>query len=199
VVFIALKLLPRFISRFNPKGEDKYFTITILIGLGIALLSTALSLGPIIGALIAGLVLQKAFKSQKVEHAVENNLKVITFGLVIPFFYLQIGLNFDFQAIFLYPFMIAAVLILGFAGKMLGVYAVKPFTKLNTNQLVLVGWGMNSRGVIELVIAEIARQKIPGFPMELYAAIVFMSIATTLIFPVALNYYLKKYPSIMNQ
>jgi Kef-type K+ transport system membrane component KefB len=141
--------------------------------------------------------LQKAFRSRKVEHAVERNLKAITFGLVIPFFYLQIGLNFDVQSIGLYPFIIGAILLLGFAGKMLGVYAVKPFTKFSSSQLVLIGRGMNSRGVIELVIAEVARQSIPGFPLELYTAIVLMSIVTTIAFPIALQYYLKKGPAIM--
>ncbi len=198
-VFIALKLIPRFVGLFKSGGEDKYFTLTIIIGLGIALLSQALSLGPIIGALIAGMLLQKAFKSQEIEHAVEKNLKIVTFGLVIPFFYLQIGLNFDLQTIALYPLMVLTILALGFAGKMVGTLMVKPLTKLKTNQLMLVGWGMNSRGVIELVIAEIARQNIPNFPMELYAAIVFMSITTTFAFPIALRYYLKKYPGIMDQ
>jgi Kef-type K+ transport system membrane component KefB len=197
--FIALKLIPRFMGLFEPWSEDKYFTLSIIIGLGIALLSSTLSLGPIVGALVAGLLLQKAFKSQKIEHAVEDNLKVITFGLIVPFFYLQIGLNFNLQAVWLYPAMALAVLVLAFAGKMLGTLVVKPITRLRTNQLVLVGWGMNSRGVIELVIAEIARQNIPGFPMELYAAIVFMSIATTFAFPIALKYYLQKYPAIMDE
>ncbi len=196
-VFIALKLIPRFVGLFKSGGEDKYFTLTIIIGLGIALLSSSLSLGPIAGALIAGLVLQKAFKSQEVEHTVEKNLKIVTFGLVVPFFYLQIGLNFDLQTIGIYPLMILTILVLGFVGKMLGTLLVKPFTKLKTNQLMLIGWGMNSRGIIELVIAEVARQKIPNFPMELYAAIVFMSITTTFAFPIALKYYLKKYPGIM--
>ncbi len=199
VVFIALKFIPRFVGLFKGGSSEKYFTLTIILGLGIALLSSSLSLGPIIGALIAGLLLQKAFKSQKVEHAVESNLKIVTFGLVIPFFYLQIGLNFNLQAFGLYPLLILTVVLLGFIGKMLGTLAAKPFTKLKTNQLMLVGWGMNSRGVIELVIAEVARQNIPNFPIELYTAIVAMSLITTFAFPIALQYYLKKYPKIMEE
>ncbi len=197
-VFIALKLIPRFFGMLKSSSQERYFTLTIIIGLGIALLSSSLSLGPIIGALIAGFLLQKAFKSQKVEHAVEKNLKIVTFGLIVPFFYLQIGLNFDIQAIILYPILILTVVALGFIGKMIGTLAAKPFTTLTTKQLVLVGWGMNSRGVIELAIAELARQNIPNFPIELYTAIVTMSLITTFGFPIALQYYLKKYPKIMD-
>ncbi len=197
-VFVALKLLPRLLGLFNQESEDNYFSLAVIIGLGIALLSSALALGPIIGALMAGLLLQKAIKSEKAEHAIENHLKVITFGLVIPFFYINIGLNVHLQDVFFYPLMVVVILVIAFAGKMIGSLIVKPLTNLSIKQLTLVGWGMNSRGVMDLVIVEIARQKIPGFPMELYTAIVFMSIITTVAFPLALQYYLKKYPKIMD-
>ncbi len=198
VVFIALKLLPRVIALFKQESVDNYFTLAILIGLGIALLSSFLSLGPIIGALIAGLLLQKAIKSEKVEHAIESHLRAVTFALIIPFFYLSIGLNFNSNVIGLYPLLFFVVLFIAFAGKMLGALIVKPFTKLKTNQLMLIGWGMNSRGLTELIIIEVARQNIPGFPPQLYAAVVFTTIITTLAFPLVLQFYLKNYPKIMN-
>ncbi|MBU2099810.1 cation:proton antiporter [Candidatus Micrarchaeota archaeon] len=197
-VFVALKLLPKFVSLFKQESDDGFFTLAVLIGLGIALLSSALSLGPIVGALMAGLLLQKAIKSQKVEHAIENHLRIVTFGLVIPFFYVNVGLNFNFHDILLFPVIALVVLFIAFTGKMAGVIATKPFSKLKMNQLLLTGWAMNSRGAMELVILEVARQKIPGFPMQLYAAIVFMTIITTVAFPLALQYYLKKYPDIMD-
>lgn len=197
-VFIALKVLPRIVDLFKHKSEEGYFTLAVLIGLGIALLSTALSLGPIIGALVAGLLLQKAIKSGTAEHIIEKNLRIVTFGLVIPFFYVDIGLNFSLNDFFAFPVMALAVLLIAFLGKMAGSLLVKPFSKLSFSQLALVGWGMNSRGVMELIIIEVARINLPGFPPELYSAVVFMTIVTTLAFPLALQYYLKKYPDIMN-
>jgi Kef-type K+ transport system membrane component KefB len=197
-VFVALKLLPKFVSLFKQESDDGFFTLAVLIGLGIALLSSALSLGTIIGAFIAGLLLKKAFKSEKVEHAIENNLRILTFALVIPFFHLHIGLNANLQNIVLHPLLIFGVLVIAFAGKMIGVLLVKPFSKLDFNQLKLIGWGMNSRGFMELIILAIAFSQIPSFPMELYTAIVFTSIITTIAFPIALDYYLKKYPNIMD-
>jgi Kef-type K+ transport system membrane component KefB len=196
-VFIALKLLPRVMKLFKQESTDNYFTLAVIIGLGIAILSSVLSLGPIIGALIAGLLLQKAIKSEKIEHAIEKHLKAVTFALVIPFFYLHIGLNFNLQSFGLHPFMFALILLIAFTGKMLGALIVKPFSALKLEQLTLIGWAMNSRGLTELVIVEIARQKIPGFPIELYTAIVFMTLITTLAFPIVLEYYLKKNPAIM--
>ena len=50
---------------------------------------------------------------------------------------------------------------------------------------------MNSRGAIELIIAEIARAN-GLIPMELYAAIVSMAVITTIIFPFVMKNAIKK-------
>ncbi len=197
-VFVALKLLPRLLGLFNQESEDNYFSLAVIIGLGIALLSSALALGTIIGALVAGLLLRKAIKSEKAEHAIQQNLKLVAFALVVPFFHLHIGLNFNSQNLVLHPGIIFGVLLIAFVGKMLGALIVKPFALFRKEQLMLVGWGMNSRGFMELIILSIASSQIPNFPMELYTAIVFMTIITTIAFPIALDYYLKKYPDIMD-
>ncbi len=197
-VFIALKLLPRIISVFKQESDDNYFSLAVLIGLGIALLGNALSLGTLIGAFVAGILLKKAFKSEKVEHAVENNLKIITFALVVPFFHLHIGLNVSLANLVFHPMVFLAVLAIGFAGKMIGALIVKPFTELSSKQLALVGWSMNSRGFMELIILSIASREILGFPQELYAAVILTTIITTIAFPIALDYYVKKDAFIMH-
>jgi len=107
-------------------------------------------------------------------------------------------LNFNSQNLVLHPGIIFGVLLIAFVGKMLGALIVKPFALFRKEQLMLVGWGMNSRGFMELIILSIASSQIPNFPMELYTAIVFMTIITTIAFPIALDYYLKKYPDIMD-
>jgi len=196
-VFIALRLLPKFVALFKQESEDEYFSLALLIALAIAFLASLLSLGTIIGALIAGLLLRKAFKSEKIEHAIENHLRVLTFALVIPFFHLHIGLHFAGSLVF-NPLIIFSVLAIAFAGKMFAVLVIKPKSRLSAHQLTLVGWGMNSRGFIELVMLVIVVNHKIGFPDELYTAIVLMTILTTLAFPLALQYYLKKYPGIMD-
>jgi len=196
-VFIALRLLPKFVALFKQESEDEYFSLALLIALAIAFLASLLSLGTIIGALIAGLLLRKAFKSEKIEHAIENHLRALTFALVIPFFHLHIGLHFAGSLVF-NPLIIFSVLAIAFAGKMFAVLVIKPKSRLSAHQLTLVGWGMNSRGFIELVMLVIVVNHKIGFPDELYTAIVLMTILTTLAFPLALQYYLKKYPGIMD-
>ena len=57
---------------------------------------------------------------------------------------------------------------------------------------------MNSRGVMELVMAHIA---LTGglISVDIYSAIVFMSVITTVFFPFMFKFILKKDPKIMNE
>jgi len=90
-----------------------------------------------------------------------------------------------------------AVVAVAIAGKLVGTMLAYPFSSLSLRQLMLVGWGMNSRGVIELVIANIALSA-GLIDSKLYSAIVFMSIVTTLIFPLAIKSALRKDPTLMD-
>jgi Kef-type K+ transport system membrane component KefB len=83
------------------------------------------------------------------------------------------------------------------AGKLAGTFLTKPFTKLNWKQLHLIGWGMNSRGAIELALALIAFRS-ALIPVELYSSLVIMALTTTLIFPFVITRMIKKEPGLMN-
>ena len=75
---------------------------------------------------------------------------------------------------------------IAFFGKMIGTLIIKPVSTLNWKQLYYTDWAMNSRGAAELVIALIAVQY-NLFPLEIFSALVAMSIVTTLIFPPVLR------------
>ena len=128
-------------------------------------LSKNFELGPIIGAFIAGIIIHLS-EHRKYEHK-ENikELEAMTFALIIPFFFINIGLHFDFASLTQNIWLVILVLLIATAGKLLGALIATPFTDLRLSQTHLIGWGMNSRGAVELVIAEIARIKslIGGF------------------------------------
>jgi Kef-type K+ transport system membrane component KefB len=56
---------------------------------------------------------------------------------------------------------------------------------------------MNSRGAVELVIAEVARQN-GLIPIEIYSIIIAMALVTTFIFPFVLEKKLRDNPKIMD-
>lgn len=198
VTFFAYKFIPLLIQKIeSEKSEIVLFNLTIIVGLICAMLSELVGLGSIAGAFIAGIILQKSFALKKDEQKEERNLELITFGFIIPFFFIYIGINFDYSSIIQNPALTFFVLITAIVGKLIGTIITKPFSSLSWKQLHLVGWGMNSRGVMELVIAEIARAN-GLISNEIFSAIVVMAITTTLIFPFVLKQIIKKNPKIMN-
>jgi len=117
--------------------------------------------------------------------------------LIIPFFFISMGIHFDFNSLILNPFLVIMVIFVAMAGKLIGTLLTKPFLKLKWSQLHLIGWGMNSRGAVELALALIAF-RINLIPAEVYSSLVIMALTTTLIFPFIIEFMIKKNPKIMN-
>lgn len=115
---------------------------------------------------------------------------------IIPFFFVSMGIHFSLQSLTLSPLMLILIATLAILGKILGVLFSKPFTKLRFKQLYLVGWGMNSRGAVELAIAFTAF-KVGLLNTNIYSSLVVMALVTTLIFPFFVRGMIKKEPSIM--
>ncbi|NQU78937.1 cation:proton antiporter [Candidatus Woesearchaeota archaeon] len=204
IVIIALtfKLLPRLI-RFEEREEGEIkevslFTTVLLLCLLFAIggmLITGTMTGSIIAAFAAGVIIQLSLKKRE-EMNIRKHFEIMSLAFIIPFFFIGIGMNFNFSNIALSIPIIIIITITAIAGKLLGVLLTKPFSKLSWKQLHLIGWAMNSRGAVELVIALLALRAGLLTPM-LYSAILIMTIITTLMFPIILRKMIKKHPHIM--
>jgi Kef-type K+ transport system membrane component KefB len=201
ISLILFYILPKIIKKIESEhSRVSNLSMTIIIGLAIASISTRFGLGPIIGAFIAGVIIHFVNKEKKEEHDIVSELKILTFAFVIPFFFIDIGLNMDFTGLLDPSNILLVVVITGIAivGKLLGAIVVSYMSDIKLRQAVLIGWGMNSRGAIELVIASIALAA-GLFPLNIYTAVVIMTIVTTLFFPFILEKTVKKYPKILNE
>lgn len=145
-------------------------------------------------AFFIGVLIQKEIKKHRVHLA---SIKKWIFILLIPFFFVSIGLNVDLLTLFVEPKVIILTLLVAFLGKMLGTMFAKPFTNLNFKQLYLVGWAMNSRGAIGLALALIA-YRTQLVPIEIYSSLVITSLVTTILFPFFIIPMIKKEPRILN-
>jgi Kef-type K+ transport system membrane component KefB len=198
LVIALLKLIPRFVDYFvRERAEESVFALTVICGLAIAIMTEQLYLGTILGALIAGALIQVSV-DRKTEKRIAENLRIFSMGLIVPFFFIQMGYDFKPEVMFQLPVVVGIILLIAWAGKMGAALLAKPLTDLTTRQLILVGWAMNSRGVVELVIAKIALEG-NLISQELFSAILFMTFITTAAFPIAMEYYLRRYPHIMEE
>ncbi|MBW2998960.1 cation:proton antiporter [Candidatus Woesearchaeota archaeon] len=116
---------------------------------------------------------------------------------LVPFFFISLGLIFDFSSLVLNPMLLGTVLLLAMAGKFMGVFFSGGFLNLGFKKLFLIGWAMNSRGAIEMVIAYIAYES-NLIPIELFSSLLIMALITTLIFPFVIKRMVKTNKGIMN-
>ncbi len=123
-------------------------------------------------------------------------LEKILLSFVVPFFFIAMGIHFSLQSITLNPWLLIIIIVVAILGKIFGSLFTKPFTKLKIKQLYLVGWGMNSRGAVELAIAFTAF-KVGLLDASIYSSLVVMALVTTLIFPFFIRRMVKKEPNIM--
>lgn len=198
IVYVTYKTFP-FMLRIIQKERSRIATLSFIIifGIIVAVISKKLGLGAIVGAFIAGIIIHLS-EHRKYEHK-ENirELEGITFALIIPFFFINIGLHFDVVTFAQNIWLVLMVVVVATLGKLLGAMAAVPFANITMKQANLIGWGMNSRGAVELVIAELARAN-GLIPIEVYSAIVAMAVFTTLLFPIVLKKMIKNDRSILN-
>jgi Kef-type K+ transport system membrane component KefB len=201
LAFIFFKLASKVFRYLDKNGgnEAELFSMVVIFIMVLSALSESLGIGYLIGAITGGFILQLALRGIDKRHN-RNMVKVtelIALGFIVPFFFANVGINFDSSTLFSSIGLLAVTLVIAFAGKILGCMLVKPASRLSWKQLYYVGWAMNSRGAAELVIALAAKQ-LGLIPLEVFSALVAMSIITTLVFPPILARGIKKNPGLMD-
>ena len=193
LAYLTYKLFPLGLRRVEKEHSGvSTFSFILLFGIIIATVSKFLSIGPIVGAFIAGIIIHLSEHKKGEHHETVKELRVMTFSLIIPFFFIYIGLQFQkaFPLMLNNIWLAIMILLVATAGKLLGAVIATPFTDLSISQTHLIGWGMNSRGLIELVVAGIAFES-KLIPPEVFGSIVAAAIITTIIFPIVMKAIVK--------
>lgn len=199
VTFVLFRVISKLLPRVERTGTDvELFSLVIIFVLVVASLSEALKIGYLLGAIVSGFLLQVSMRrlKKKDEKEIIEATKLITLAFVVPFFFVNIGLNFNYEYLTGNLFLLLVTIIIAFLGKIIGTLIIKPVSKLSLKQLYLIGWGMNSRGAVELVIALLALNH-GLITNEVFSALVAMAIITTLIFPFVLQHEIKNNPTVL--
>lgn len=191
IVYLLFKVSP-IIFKIVHKDHVKFssFTYVILTGMFISVIAEQFHLSTLLGALIAGVLLNYTEPDHAHLRKHINQLEVVTFSVLVPFFFINIGMHFDLFSLLSNWLIAILILIIAIIGKVLGALITKPFTDLSWRQAHLVGWALNSRGMVELIIANFAY--INGLiSIQIFSALVAMAIITTITFPIAVKYLAK--------
>lgn len=197
IVVTIYKLINKFSQRENfiedklnsilglLKGKESLFAIFFVFILIFASITESIGLHFIIGAFFASMLISKELVGEKHLSAIHNTTNGMTMGFLAPIFFAGIGLEFQFSAISNYGLLLV-VLIVSFSSKIIGGYLGSRMANLKHNTALAIGIGLNARGIMELVIANIA-YKAGIINVELFSILVIMGVFTTICTPFLLR------------
>lgn len=173
------ELVPR-LQRRLAVGEVE-FNIGLILLFSLSVLAIYAGVAAITGAFLAGLALSET---------VEDRVRDLTHGvteLLVPFFLADIGLHLDLHVFSQPPVLLLCGVVLAAAvvSKLIGCGLA--VTHLGWTSMLRVGTGMVPRGEVGMVVAQLGLS-MGVIPKPVYAVVVFMAIATTLIAPPMITY-----------
>ncbi len=178
------------------KSSTARFTGALLIVLLIASLSELFGLGFLMGAMIAGMVVrQTIFKDITLpdweEHDIAKSIHIVSFGFLVPLFFVWVGLNTvitDIAGTIFFVLVLVSIAILGTVG---GTTLAVLLQKGTFREGMVIGWGLTPKGDIELALATLALKEGVIDP-ALFTSLVLMALVTTILSPIVFKYLVLK-------
>jgi|SRR5665213_271929 len=172
------RVLPHFHSR--AEAEDAQFHLSLILLFALSALAIYTGVAAIVGAFLAGLALSDS---------ADARVRDLTRGvneLLVPFFLVGIGLHLDLGVFRTPATLVLALVILAAAivTKLIG--CGLGAVSLGWQNVVKIGMGMVPRGEVGMVIAQMGLS-MKVISTEVYAVVVFMAVATTLVTPLLLK------------
>ncbi len=202
VILISHFVFPRIMARLDMSGA-KSFTFALLTALVMGYIAVLAGLHIIIGAFVAGQFVRKEVKDKKVFERVSNNFYVLSYGFLAPIFFVSLSFHLDFRWRLSFIILAVIITIIAMIGKVVGCAVGGYAAGLGMTESIIVGFGMNGRGAVELIVAAVALKlsgelgaagKIaePLLTGDQFSAIVFMAFVTTFVAPVSLRWIIRR-------
>ena len=193
VMVARIWFIPYTLKLFDKeKSSTARFTGSLLIVLLFASLSELFGIGSIIGAMIAGMIVrQTIFKDVHIpdweEHDIARSIHILSFGFLIPLFFVWVGLNTDLGTISANAFFVVILIIIALLGTVGGTTLAVLLNGGSFREGMMIGWGLTPKGDVELGIATLALTAGIITP-AIFTALVVMALFTTLISPMMFKY-----------
>ena len=195
MIFIGSRLLrglARHVSPEVPLSPTMLATVLVLFALS-AFAMDAIGIHAVFGGFVLGAVLPRGALTQKLREQLQPFVVIF----LLPMFFTYSGLNTRMAVLFEPGILLAAgaILVASFCGKGLACWAAARLSGEAGRDAMAIGALMNARGLMELIIINIGLQAgviEPG----LFAVLVLMAIATTLMATPLFNWIMRKQPAL---
>ncbi|MDZ4667549.1 MAG: cation:proton antiporter [bacterium] len=190
---VLMLTLGRFLINKSLPWAEKNFSWPggfLSLSLGLAFLGAAfteyIGLHAIFGAFIMGIAVGD---SVHVTEKTKDIVNQFVTNIFAPFFFISIGFKVDFINHFDWK-ITGLVVSLAFIGKIAGGYFGAKLGGLTNKESLAIGFGLNARGAMEIILATLALQaKLIG--EDLYVAIIIMAVVTSIMAGPMMNWLIK--------
>lgn len=157
-----------------PSGFIGLITIIVLIA---AALAEAIGIHAIFGAFFVGVALGRAFGEDD-QHAHEI-LYQFAISFFAPLYFVSIGLKADFAAHF-DLLLVLIVFVIACIGKIVGASLGAWLGGMPRQEALAVGFGMNARGAMEMILASVALEY-QVIDQRIFVALITMALTTSML------------------
>lgn len=185
---VGARLLPllKRLTGDRPIDKGAAFLSVVVWGLIFAWAAEMAGIHAILGAFVAGLFLDDRLLSRKASRDVQQKLATISVGLLAPFFFVSAGFEVTLDVFRTDLWLLIGVIGLATVGKIVGTTLFYLPSGNGWREGLVVGAGMNGRGAVEIIVAELAlAQGLIG--QDVFSILVFMALFTTATVPVLLT------------
>ncbi|MFN2512100.1 MAG: cation:proton antiporter [Pyrinomonadaceae bacterium] len=187
VTLIGARVITRAAPRIHSlRISESLFIAGLILCLGLAVAVAFIGVAAIIGAFLAGMAISEASEGDERLHAQTNGVT----EFLVPFFLVNIGMQLQLSVFrdWTLIWLALAVTLVALVTKLIGCAAGA--WSLGLRRAVQVGVGMMPRGEVGIVVAQIGLS-LGVIDARLYAVVLFMAVATTLIAPPLLTVLFK--------
>jgi len=204
LTFVGFIYCVGWLLRRRPKGEtsrpylaslmswlgsgEAAFAIILLIAVAMGVTAEGLGLHFAIGVFYAGVFLTRDTVGEGHFLLLKNTVRNVNLGFLAPIFFAVVGLLVVLQVSnWALVLMVTAV---AFLGKVVGGLIGGTLAGMRGHELAALSVGLNARGMMELLVAQVGLAA-GIIDLNLYSAIVIMTIVTTLSAPAMMKYILR--------
>ena len=183
--------------------EAKGFTFALVSALIMAYLAELAGLHLIIGAFLAGQFVRKEMMDEDVYKKIKDRFFAMSYGFLTPVFFVSLSFHLHLEWEQSFILLTLAMTFVAIIGKVLGCALGAALFGHNRRQSVIIGFGMNGRGAVELVLVAVVIQlsnqlmasNTIGEPLltnSQFSGLVMMAFITTMFAPISLKWAVGK-------
>ena len=172
------------------RGQETAFALCVSLALALGAAAELVGIHFAVGVFYAGVLMTPQLLGRQEFNQVRRSMSAVSFGLLTPIFFAYIRLQFTVM-LSTWP-LVLAITAIAFAGKLVGGILGGRLAGFRRAPLLALGVGLNARGMMELVLAQVGLAT-GIIDAQIYSALVVMTLVTTFCTPPLLKVLMRRF------